>query len=271
MHIAITRLAAIVLMALPLLSGAHAASYPKEKPRHVDWSFAGPFGTYDPAQLQRGLQVYREVCAACHSLGFVPFRTLGSETGPHLSEAAIRALAAEYIIADPTAEEGERPGRASDVFPEAPPAPGEPPDLSVIAKAIAIERGFPTFVFDVFTLYQETGPNYIYSLLTGYKSDLPDDLGGYENPYFVGGPTLSMAPPLFDGFVSYAQNLDENPANDVPETVDQYAKDVAAFLMWTAEPHMTERKAMGLTVIVFLILLAGLVYYTKKKVWADVH
>jgi ubiquinol-cytochrome c reductase cytochrome c1 subunit len=277
------RIAAIVLLALPIATVSraqeeeHAASatphYPLLEPRHASWSFAGPFGTFEPQQLQRGFQVYREVCSSCHSLS-IPFRTLASETGPHFSEEAVRALAGEYTIADPEAEGGERSGRASDIFPPAPPYPGShPPDLWVIAKARAIERGFPNFVFDVFTQYQEIGPDYIYSLLTGYQ-DPPEGVevpeGSYYNPYFVAGPSLAMPPPLSDGLVPYAQNQDESEANDVPETVDQYSKDVAAFLMWAAEPHMTDRKSLGLTVMIFLIVLAGLVYYTKKKVWATI-
>ena len=137
-----------------------------------------------------------------------------------------------------------------------------------------MERGFPTFIFDIFTQYQEAaGPDYIYSLLTGFQDapagvEVPD--GSYYNPYFISGPSLAMPPPLSDGQVTYAQNQDDSAANDVPETVDQYAKDVAAFLMWAAEPHMVERKATGLSVMIFLIIFAGLVYYTKKKVWADV-
>ncbi len=276
----IIRIAALVLVAMPLASVApaqeeHEAAtphYPLLKPRHVSWSFSGPFGRYDPQQLQRGFQVYREVCATCHSLSLVPFRTLASETGPHFSEEAVRALAAEYTIADPAEPAGERPGRTSDVFPEAPPYPGVAvPDLSVMAKARAIERGFPTFVFDVFTQYQETGPDYIYSLLTGYQ-DPPEGVtvpeGSYYNPYFVSGHATAMPPPLTDGLVAYAQNQDESAANDVPETIDQYSRDVTAFLAWTAEPHMVARKSMGLTVMIFLIILAGLVYYTKRKVWA---
>ncbi len=282
MHNALIRLLAAILLVLPLASLSYAADdesgtphYPKNKPRHVSWSFAGPFGTFDPQQLQRGLQVYREACAACHSLGYVAFRTLASESGPHLSADAVRALASEYIIEDPDAPEGERPGRASDVFPDAPPYPdANPPDLSVITKARTVERGFPTFIFDIFTQYQETGPDYLYSLLTGYQ-DPPDDVevpdGNYYNPYFVSGTALAMPPPLFEEAIAYAQNADDNPNNDVPETVDQYAKDVTAFLMWTAEPHMTDRKSLGLAVMIFLIVLAGLVYYTKKKVWAEAH
>jgi ubiquinol-cytochrome c reductase cytochrome c1 subunit len=281
MRSATVRLAATLVLALSAVCAAHAQEtpeaetphYPLAEPRHVSWSFAGPFGIFDPQQLQRGFQVYREVCASCHSLELVAFRTLASEAGPHFSEEAVKALAETYAIADDSAEYGERPGRPSDVFPPAPPYPGaNPPDLSVIAKARAIERGFPTFVFDVFTQYQETGPDYIYSLLTGYQ-DPPEGVtlpeGSYYNPYFISGPSLAMPPPLSDGLVAYAQNQDETQANDVPETVDQYSRDVAAFLMWAAEPHMADRKSMGLTVMVFLVILAGLVYYTKKKVWAE--
>jgi ubiquinol-cytochrome c reductase cytochrome c1 subunit len=256
--------------------------FPINHPKHVDWTFAGPFGKFDPAQLQRGFQVYREVCSGCHALSMIAFRNLASETGPHFTEDQARALAAEYQIADQDAngETVERPGRPSDYFPS--PFPNEaaaraanggayPPDLSLIAKARAIVRGFPTFIFDIFTQYQETGPDYIYSLLTGYQEPPPGvevREGQYYNPYYVSGAALAMPPPLADGQVTYAQNADEDPANDVPETIDQYSQDVSAFLVWTAEPHMVERKSTGLVVIVFLIILAGLVYYTKKKVWA---
>jgi ubiquinol-cytochrome c reductase cytochrome c1 subunit len=283
MKTAITRLVAILALALPLAPASRAADqtanaiphYPLEEPHYVRWSFAGPFGKYDPQQLQRGFQIYKEVCSSCHSLSMVAFRTLASETGPRFSEDEVKALAADYSIPDRSVDSGERPGRPSDVFPPAPPYPGaNPPDLSLIAKARAVERGFPTFIFDVFTQYeQNSGPDYVYSLLTGFH-DAPPDVtvpeGSYYNPYFIAGPTLAMPPPLSDGQISYAQNQDEDPANDVPETVDQYAKDVAAFLMWAADPHLVQRKATGLTVMIFLIIFAGLVYYTKKKVWADV-
>lgn len=254
-------------------NGGGTPHYPLLHPRHAEWSFAGPFGNFDPQQLQRGFHIYREVCASCHSLALVAFRNLASETGPRFSEEEAKALAAEYTIADASVEAGERPGRPSDYLPDAPPYPGaNPPDLSLVAKARAITRGFPTFLFDIFTQYQETGPDYLYSLLTGYQDppagvEAPE--GQYYNPYFISGPFIAMPPPLSDGLVSYAQNQDETQVNDVPETLDQYTKDVAAFLAWTAEPHLVDRKAMGLTVMIFLIVLAGLVYYTKKKVWAE--
>jgi ubiquinol-cytochrome c reductase cytochrome c1 subunit len=288
----IFRLSAAALAAFSLGAAALPATaqegetphYPLEHPHHVDWSFSGPFGKFDPQQLQRGFHIYRDVCAGCHSLSMVAFRNLASESGPHFSEEEVAALAAEYQIADGPDASGEmfeRPGRASDYFPR--PYPNEqaarasnggayPPDLSLMAKARAVERGFPTFLFDVFTQYhQELGPDYIYSLLTGYEeppAGVEVAEGQYYNPHFISGPSLAMPPPLSDGQITYAQNEDETEVNDVPETVDQYSKDVTAFLMWAAEPHMTDRKAMGLTVMVFLILLAGLVYYTKKKVWA---
>jgi len=276
------RLAAIAFLALPFGTATQAQAqeaipkYPLEEPHYTEWSFAGPFGKYDAQQLQRGFQVYREVCSSCHSLSMVAFRTLASETGPRFTEDEVKALAADYTFPDPSLDSGERPGRPSDYFPPAPPYPGSnPPDLSLIAKARAVERGFPTFIFDVFTQYEQAaGPDYIHSLLTGFQ-EAPADVtvpeGSYYNPYFINGPTLAMPPPLSDGVVSYAQNQDEDPANDVPETVDQYSKDVSAFLMWAAEPHLVERKAMGLSVMIFLIIFAGLVYYTKKKIWADVE
>ncbi|MYZ46740.1 cytochrome c1 [Propylenella binzhouense] len=300
----IGRTAAAALLSLALASAAGAQEqgagggnaggehetatvhYPIEHPKHVDWTFAGPFGSFDPAQLQRGFQVYREVCSACHSMNMVAFRTLASTAGPHFSADAVKALAAEYQINDGPDANGDmfqRPGTPADHLP--PPYPNEqasraanggayPPDLSLIAKARTVERGFPAFVFDMFTLYQEAGPNYIYSLLTGYR-DPPAGVevrpGQYYNPYFVSGPALAMPPPLSDGQVTFAQNQDEDPANDVPETVDQYAKDVVSFLMWAAEPHMVERKSMGFAVMVFLIVFGALVYYTKRKVWATIE
>jgi ubiquinol-cytochrome c reductase cytochrome c1 subunit len=148
-----------------------------------------------------------------------------------------------------------------------------PPDFSLIAKARGVGRGFPTFLFDIFTQYQEGGPDYIYSLLTGYAegSDTEaDEQGVYANHSFIAGKALAMAPPLFDELVTYAQNGDEDPNNDLPETVDQYARDVSAFLMWAAEPHMEARKAMGLKVMIFLLIFSGLLYYSKKKVWSDI-
>lgn len=262
------------------------AHYPLREPVHVDWTFDGPFGTFDRQQLQRGFQVYRDVCAACHSLDFIAFRNLGEPGGPEFGEAEVRALAAEYMVQDGPDDSGEmfeRPAVPSDRIPPPYPNPqaaraanagAYPPDLSLIAEARAVERGFPWFVFDMFTQYVESGPDYIYSLLIGYEEppegvEIPP--GTYYNPYFISGTALAMPPPLSDGIVSYAQNQDDNQANDVPETVEQYARDVTAFLMWAAEPKLEERKRMGFSVMAFLVLFAGLVFYTKKKVWSEVE
>lgn len=248
--------------------------YPLIKPVEQDWSFAGPFGTYDKGQLQRGLKVYRESCAACHGLERVAFRTL-EDLG--YSEAQVSALAAEYEVQDGPDAAGDmfmRPAIPSDHFPspfanaEAAAASNNgaaPPDLSLMAKARAVTRGFPTFVFDIFTQYAEGGPDYVYALLTGYE-DAPEGVelqpGTYYNPHFIASSALSMPPPLADGQVTYEDGS--------PETLDQYARDITAFLMWAAEPHMEERKRMGFNVMIFLVLFGGLVYLTKRKVWSNV-
>jgi ubiquinol-cytochrome c reductase cytochrome c1 subunit len=139
-----------------------------------------------------------------------------------------------------------------------------PPDMSLLAKARGVTRGFPTFVFDIFTQYQEGGPDYIHALLTGYQ-ETPEGVtigeGTHFNPYFAGAASLSMAPPISDGQVEYEDGS--------PQTVDQYGKDVASFLMWAAEPHLEERKRTGFMVMVFLVIFAGLVYLTKKSVYAN--
>jgi ubiquinol-cytochrome c reductase cytochrome c1 subunit len=267
-------------LAAALATAAQAAEegtphYPLIKPVEQNWSFAGPFGTYDKGQLQRGLKVYKEACAACHGLELVSFRTL-SDLG--YSEGQIRAIAAEYQIQDGPNADGEmfeRAGIPSDRFPspypniEAAAASNNgaaPPDFSLIAKARAVERGFPLFVFDIFTQYAESGPDYIYNLLTGYEEEAPEGVtvpdGTYYNPHFIAGPALAMPPPLMEDMVTYDDGA--------PQTVEQYAHDVSAFLMWAAEPHLEARKKTGFRVMVFLILFAGLVYRTKRKIWANV-
>jgi len=253
----------------------HAISqghYPILKPKNESWSFAGPFGKYDKGQLQRGLKIYTEVCSACHSMKFVAFRSLG-ELG--YSDAQIKAFAANYEVdADPNAD-GEilkRKAVPSDYFPSPFPNPeaaaaanggAVPPDFSLIAKARGVERGFPLFIFDMFTQYQEGGVDYIYSLLTGFQEP-PEGIqvpeGTHFNPYFNAAMSLKMAAPLSDGQVTYDDGT--------PQTVDQYAKDIAAFQMWAAEPHLEERKRTGFMVMIFLLILTGLVYATKKSVYA---
>jgi ubiquinol-cytochrome c reductase cytochrome c1 subunit len=270
---------AMIAMVAPL-AGAGAAEQPQ--PPRASWSFSGPFGIYDRAQLQRGFKIYREVCSACHSMSRIAFRNLEEPGGPEFSEAQVRGLAAEYKIKDGPNDQGEmfeRPGRPSDRIPA--PFPNEnaarvanggayPPDFSVLAKARTYERGFPWFVFDIFTQYQEQGPDYIRAVLTGYEEPpkgeevLP---GQYWNKY-VANHRLAMPKPLNDGQVDYK---DKEGKPTAPETVDQYAKDVATFLMWAAEPHLEARKAAGFKVMIFLVVFAGLLYFTKKKIWAKVH
>jgi len=256
-------------------SAAEPTHFPIMKPTEEDWTFAGPFGTYDRGQLQRGLKVYKEVCSACHSMDLVAFRSL-EDLG--YSEAQVKAFAAEYTVQDGPNDDGdmfERPGVPSDHFPSPFANPqaaaaanngAAPPDLSLIAKARGVERGFPTFVYDIFTQYAENGPDYIHSLLTGYDHQPPAGMtiaeGTYYNPHFIAGKSLAMAKPLSDDQVTYDDGT--------PQTVDQYSRDVSAFLMWAAEPHLEDRKKTGFRVMVFLVLFAGLVYLTKRKVWANV-
>ncbi|EKS41188.1 cytochrome c1 [Afipia broomeae] len=249
-------------------------------PPSLKWSFAGALGKFDQGQLQRGLKIYKEVCSSCHGLSYVAFRNLADPGGPGYSTAQAAAFASEYKVKDGPNDAGdmfERPGRPADYFPS--PFPNEqaaraanggayPPDLSLIAKARGYERGFPQFVIDALPgfSFQEKGPNYIDALLQGYEEKAPAGFtlpeGSYYNKYFP-GHSIKMPKPLSDGQVTFDDGS--------PATVQQYAKDIAAFLMWAAEPHLEARKRLGLQVMIFLIVLSGLLYFTKKKVWADAH
>ena len=241
------------------------------------WSFSGLFGRFDKAQLQRGYKVYKEVCAACHAMSLVAYRNLADVGGPGFTADQVKALAAEIKVKDGPNDAGEmfeRVGRPSDRFPS-PFANDEaaragfggalPPDLSLIGKARSARHGGVLFMIDPFTLYAEAGPDYVYSLLTGYV-DAPHDVtcdGALQyNQSFISGSCIAMPNPLSDGAVTYDDGS--------PATVQQYAKDVAAFLMWTAEPKLEARKSTGLKVILFLIVLSGLLYLTKRKIWANV-
>jgi cytochrome c1 len=236
-------------------------------PKDVSFSFESPLGTYDRAALQRGFQVYKEVCSACHSLNRVAFHALDEEGGPGFSAAQVKAIAAGYKIpADPndkgetTDDKGERltrPGIAADHFP-APFANEEaarasnggalPPDLSLIVKA------------------REGGAQYVYSIITGFGQNPPHGFavqaGKYFNPYFAGG-NISMPPPLTEGAVTYADGT--------TATIDQEAHDVVTFLSWAAEPKMEERKHIGLGVMIFMLALSGLLFLSYRRVWKDAH
>jgi ubiquinol-cytochrome c reductase cytochrome b/c1 subunit len=272
-----TKIAALLFAASLAMGAAPAAAVEQVTPPSLSWSFSGPFGTYDQAQLQRGFKIYREVCSACHSLNLLSFRNLADRGGPGFSDAQVKQIASEYKIKD-LDDQGnpiERAGRPADHFPA--PFPNElaakaanggvaPPDMSTLAKARSYERGFPWFVFDMVTQFQEQGPDYIAAILKGYKDPPPKDAHipptGHYNVYFP-GHNIAMPPPLADGQVKYDDGS--------PETLVQYSKDIAAFLMWASEPHLDQRKRVGFQVIIFLIVFAGLLYFTKKKVWHEVE
>lgn len=272
----------IAVAGLALAAPAAEAAGEAKKPRDIAFSFEGPFGTFDQGQLQRGYKVYREVCAACHSMNLLSFRNLAEDGGPfwdpHVDNPNenrfVRALAAEFEIADIDSETGEpvrRPGTPADAFPDPYPnataaAAGNggavPPDLSVMAKA------------------RKGGADYIYSLLSGYQpapAGLRIASGQHYNPYMPGdltpfwegdhdkvpyGGFIAMAQPLRDGQVTYD--------DDAPETIDQYSRDVAAFIAWASDPKAVERKRTGIAVLAYLAIFAGLTYASYRQIWRNV-
>jgi len=270
------RILLAVALAASLSAGAVQTASAEDAPPRQKWSFAGPFGIYDQAQLQRGFKIYKEVCSTCHSIKLLAFRNLSEPGGPGFTEAQATAIAAGFQVTDGPNDQGQmfqRPGTLADHFP--PPFPNDqaaraalggklPPDMSVLAKARSHEWGFPQFVFDAFTMYQEDGPDYIHAILNGYTEPPAGETlppGAQYNKYFPGG-AIGMPKPLADGQVEYTDGT--------PATVDQYGRDVAAFLMWAAEPTLNARKQLGFQVTIFLIVLSGLLYFSKKKVWRDI-
>ncbi|WP_306253802.1 cytochrome c1 [Parvularcula sp. IMCC14364] len=301
----ISKLFMSLMMVVLMSTGSALAAGGKTKPvEHHHWSFTGINGKYDKDALQRGFQVYREVCSACHSLDYIAFRHLGDKGGPfYLDECPegapdtlncsnpndnplVKALAAEYEVQDGPDDAGDmfmRAGLPSDTIPgpyaneqQAAAANGGaiPPDLSLIAKA------------------RHHGPDYIYSLLKGYE-DPPEtvtlDPGTYYNPYYGGdmstllkpefldeegkplegvdvpyGGVLKMKAPLAEGIVDYADD-------STPETVEQYAEDLTAFLMWTAEPKLEARKQMGKISVLYLLIMAIIVYLSYKQIWSGIE
>ncbi|WP_019218948.1 cytochrome c1 [Bartonella florencae] len=273
------RLMVMALIGFPFHSRAASVSdkeeafvsFPLYVPKKQEWSFSGPFGVYDKAQLRRGLKVYKQVCSSCHGLKYVAFRDLKALG---YDQEQIKALAGQYEVRDGPNREGQffkRAGVATDYFPS-PFAHEEetrlifngayPPDLSLMARARAVSLPFPAVISDVLTHYNTAGPDYITALLTGYQK-APENIkiadGSWYNPYFIAGNSLTMAPPLSDGIVSYE--------DETPETVEHYARDVSAFLMWAADPHMEIRKKTGFRVILFLIIFGGFVYILKAHIW----
>jgi ubiquinol-cytochrome c reductase cytochrome c1 subunit len=245
-------LAAALALGLPGLAAAEEGA---ALPEH-HWPFQGLFGTFDRAAAVRGLQVYREVCSACHSLSLVAYRNLEALG---LSEDDVKAIAASVNVTDGPNDQGEmfeRPARPSDHFVK--PFPNDqaaraanngalPPDLSLMVKA------------------RKGGADYVYGILTGFgepPADMHVQEGMYYNAVFP-GHQIAMPPPLSDGAVTYPDGTEA--------TVDQMAHDVVSFLAWTAEPELEARKRMGVKSVLFLIVLTGLFYAWKRKIWADVH
>lgn len=253
---------------------------------HVtDYAFAheGPFGSYDTYQLQRGLQVFTEACAACHGLTFVPYRALSQEGGPALPEDQMRAYAEQFTVFDPALADGageDRPAQPQDYFGAS--AFAGAPDLSLMAKARAGFHGpYGTGLSQLFN--GMGGPEYIASLLNGYEENpacAPDGIEGYyyntaftaggfpdsckdeEGHHMVEGSWIAMPPPLAPDQIAYQDGT--------PASMEQMAMDVASFLMWSAEPHLNARKQAGLTGVIFMTVLAVLLYLTNKRIWARV-
>jgi len=274
----------LVALAAPAMAQEHSPAIEKEQ-----WTFAGLFGTYDKDQLQRGFQVFKEVCSSCHAAHLLAFRNLSEPGGPEYTADQVKALAASYQITDPEATGGKRPGVAADRWPspfandqEARDANGGalPPDMSVLAKARGTSTPFPGWIWNYISGYSEGGPDYIHALLNGYEESVPEGTldaigkpfvlpeGKHFNHYFP-GYAIGMPPPLSDGIVTY--DTPEEGVAAVPQTVEQYSRDVSAFLMWVAEPHLVARKEAGGQVLVFLIVFAGIMYLVKRRLWSKVE
>jgi len=250
-----------IISLIIIFFGIQLSSNAAEKVEYLktDWSFKGPFGKFDRAALQRGYQVYKEVCSSCHSMKYLSYRNLSQKGGPEFTEAQAKAIAASFEVKDGPNADGEmfmRPGRLSDKFvmpyenekaAQAANGGAYPPDMTVLVKA----RG--------------GGVDYIYSLLQGYE-DPPAgfslDDGVYYNKYMYGNK-IKMSNQLADGLVEYSDGT--------KATVEQMSKDVTTFLMWTAEPHLESRHRMGFKAIVYLIILTILVYFSMKKIWSRIE
>ena len=256
---ALVAIAASFGAALAEESSSPSQSHAEPGIARQSWSFNGVLGKFDRAQLQRGYQVYSTVCANCHSTQLLSYRNLGEEGGPQFSKEAVEILASKTQVTDGPNEKGEmfqRPARPSDRFP--PRFANEqlarlankgalPPDLSVMAKA------------------RPAGPDYIYALLTGYKpasADMKMTPGMHYNTAFP-GHQIAMPPPLMDGVVPYTDGT--------KKTVDNYAKDVSAYLMWAAEPKLEERHSLGARIMLFLIVFAVIMFLAKRAVWSRMH
>lgn len=249
----------IYLVILSLISFYQANAAENADLLKEEWSFKGLFGRFDRGSLQRGYQVYNEVCAGCHSIKYLTYRNLSEKGGPEFSIAQAKAMAASFEVIDGPNSDGEmftRPAKLSDKFvmpyenkkaAEAANGGAYPPDMSVLAKA------------------RSGGVDYIYSILLGYEdppSGITLDDGVYYNKYMYGN-NIKMAKPLSEDIVEYADGT--------KATEEQMAKDVSTFLMWAAEPHLEARHKMGFKAILYLIILTVLVYFSMKKVWSRIE
>jgi ubiquinol-cytochrome c reductase cytochrome c1 subunit len=262
---------------------AQAGSSQAELKQDVHWSFESPLGMYDQRQLQRGFKVYKEVCSACHSMNLVAFRNLGDKGGPFWDpkyktsndNLVVKAIAKDYQIADIDSDSGDaikRPGTTADYF---------PPPFANVAAARAANGGAAPPDMSLLAAAREGGPRYIYSVVTGDGTDPPPGLtipdGKYYDPwmsgdvssYFKGDPHkvpvggfIAMPPPLIDDRVQFDDGT--------KATVKQEAADVAAFLEWASDPHMEERKQLGVSVMLFLLLLSGVLYASYRQIWRNV-
>ena len=250
-----------IFLITSLVFGLSIKSNSAEKIEYLttDWSFKGLFGKFDRGALQRGYQVYTEVCSSCHSMKYLSYRNLAEKGGPEFSIAEAKAIAASFEVTDGPNDDGEmftRPGKLSDKFvmpyandQEAKLSNGGayPPDMSVLVKARA------------------GGADYIYSVILGYE-DPPEgmklDDGVYYNKYMYGNK-IKMPPQLYDDLVTYADGT--------PATPEQMAKDITTFLAWTAEPKLEERHKFGFRAIIYLVILTILVYFSMKRIWSRIE
>jgi cytochrome c1 len=255
------KLKALLVLAagLAIAGVAYAAEGEVKHPAPQQWSWDGVFGKFDRQQLQRGYQVYKEVCAACHAMHLVSFRNLAQPGGPEFSEAQMKAIAASFQVPsiDDKGEVVQRPGIPADRFPS--------PFANETAARAANNNAYPADL-SVIVKARHDGANYIYALLTGY-TDAPSDFqllpGLSYNPYFPGKQIAMPAPLVSDGQVTW-------PEGNPPATKEQMARDVVAFLAWTAEPKLEERKLLGVQVMIFLLALSVLLYFAYKRLWRDV-
>jgi cytochrome c1 len=282
--LAVAASAVMALTAAPAANAAEGGGGHAPEIAHLPWSFSGFRGTYDKAQLQRGFQVYKDVCANCHGLNRLAFRNLAEPGGPEFPEEAVKKLAAEWPNQitdgpDDTGKMFERPAKLSDTMrgpykneKEARAAQNGayPPDLTLITKARGVSRDPAWYIHpflmlgDIVGAYQEGGADYLFALLTGYHeppADAKISEGMYYNVAFP-GHQIGMPAPLVEGAVTYQDGT--------KPTVENYAKDVAAFLSWTADPSLNQRKRIGWQVLLYLWVTTVLLYFAKKRIWSKI-